>query len=199
MSTTTPLAMARSRVTPEELLEMPDGDRFELVDGELKERSMGARSVWVACRLAKIISNWVDSQGAGWVFGSTLQYRIFPHDPGRIRMPDVSFVKAQRFEPRDLDQGFCTIVPDLVVEVISPGDRYLDLSERIDDYARAGVPLMWVVDPELKQFVVHDLPAGTARRLSAGGELDGGSVLPGFRLPVSAVFEYPASSLEAPR
>lgn len=79
------------------------------------------------------------------------------------------------------------LAPDLVVEVVSPGDRFDEIAEKIDLYQRAGVPLIWLVVPRLRLVVVHRLgePQATLRD---GEFLDGGDVVPGFQLAVAEIF-----------
>src|SRR5437868_5453027 len=83
-------------VTPEELLAMPDSDSYELVDGELVEREMGARSVYVGGRLGRLLGNYVEETHAGWVFPADAGYQCFSARPTLVRKPDVSFIRVGR-------------------------------------------------------------------------------------------------------
>src|SRR5204863_4792311 len=84
------------RYTPDDLLMMPDGDRYELVGGELVEKEMGAESGWIGGRLLTRLSNFVDQGGLGWIFPSEVSYQCFPAQPGLVRRPDVSFIPPGR-------------------------------------------------------------------------------------------------------
>ena len=74
-------------------------------------------------------------------------YQCFPHDPGLVRRPDASFVKAGRFPGDVLPKGWAKSPPDLAVEVVSPNDLVYELEEKLSDYRKAGVPLIWVIGP----------------------------------------------------
>ena len=78
--------------------------------------------------------------------------------------------------------------PDLAVEIRSPGDRQREIDERVADYLRAGTSLVWIVDPR-KRTVVVRVAGAEDRTLTEADHLDGGDVLPGFRVAVREVFE----------
>lgn len=106
--------------TPDDLLMMPDGDRYELVDGRLVERNMGQVSSWVGIQTARVIGNFAEPLQLGYVFGSDCGYQCFHWSPKRLRRPDVSFIRREKFPNGQMFDGHVPIVPDLVVEVISP-------------------------------------------------------------------------------
>src|SRR5205823_2072021 len=79
--------------TPEDLLTMPDGERFELVDGRLVELHMGFLAGWISGRLFSRLSAFCDAHPIGWMFpGGDAGYRGFPDSSKTVRKPDVSFV-----------------------------------------------------------------------------------------------------------
>ena len=80
------------------------------------------------------------------------------------------------------------VIPDLAVEITSPTDRIDDLMDKIDEYFAAGVRLVWAVYPKHRRIYVYDSPT-SIRILQIGDDLDGGAVLPGFRLSLSTLFE----------
>jgi Uma2 family endonuclease len=182
MSTTT----AR-RYTPDDLLAMPDGVRYELVDGELVERDMSGLSSEVARKLSGRAGMFSDERSLGHTFGSDCGYQCFPFDPRRVRRPDASFVRAGRISTEEYESGHITVAPDLAVEVVSPNDLAHELIEKVDEYLRAGVRLVWVIDPQSRTVAVHR-PDGSDSRLREQDELSGEDVLPGFRCPVRDLF-----------
>ena len=109
-------------VSPEGLQELPDQKGFELVDGELVERKVSVLSSWIGLPLARLIGNYVDLHRLGWVFGSDNGFQCFADRPDLIRRPDFSFVRASRMTWGEVAEGWLQVVPDLVVEVIPPGD-----------------------------------------------------------------------------
>jgi len=114
--------LAKFKCTPEALLAMPDGAAYELVDGELIERQMGFRSSRIGGRLFRILDVHCDREQLGWVLPSDVGYQCFPDDPHKVRKPDVSFIRADRLSAHDEPEGWATLAPNLVVEVISPND-----------------------------------------------------------------------------
>ncbi len=183
------MATIESSVTPEDLLKIRDRPMPELVDGQLLERPpMGLKSDAIASRLGRWIGNHVESHDLGFVCGAQGSYQIFPDDSRKVRIPDVSFLKKERMPPGPLPDGHCRVVPDLVVEVVSPNDQVSELNAKIEDFLNAGVPLIWVADPETWTIHVYR-SGGTVTRLRAGDILDGEDVLPGFRCEVTRIFE----------
>ena len=101
---------------------------------------------------------------------------------------------------RDLDRGISlnvglisggsrpNVVPDLAIEIVSPSNSAEEIMIRLDEYFRAGTRLVWVVYPGTSKVYAYDSPTAV-RILQAGDDLDGGAVLPGFRLPLAALFE----------
>ena len=190
-------AIAEARYSAADLLKMSDGDRFELVNGELVEKNMGWESSRIGLRLARFLDAHCDSHQLGWVNGPDAGYRCyeeaFPDDPDRIRKPDVSFIRLERLSPNDRPEGHCEVVPDLVAEVISPNDLYYEVREKTEEYLQTGVRLVWVVDPHTRSVQVHRAN-GSTEELHELQELDGEDVVPGFRLLVSELFRVPAIS-----
>ena len=186
-----PRSAARPRVTAEELLTMPDGKDFELVNGELVERNMSWESERIGSRLIVLIGSFSLEHDCGEVNGSNAGFRcfeeIYPDDPDRLRKPDVSYISVDRVPKKPIVKGHCPIVPDLAVEVVSPNDLSEEVEEKVDEYLRAGVRLVWVVYPQTKLIRVHRAN-GTVQDLHLHEELSGEDVIPGFRCPVSEVF-----------
>ena len=80
------------------------------------------------------------------------------------------------------------VVPNLVVEVVSPTDRAEDLMDKVAEYLCAGVECVWVVFPSQEQIHVYESPT-SVRILTRTDVLRGGPVLPHFQLPVAALFD----------
>lgn len=184
-----------SRITLEDYLALPDHERFELVDGQLVEVNVSALSSWVGGRLHRYLDVYVDAHQLGWVWPADNLYRCFPWDPGKVRKPDVSFIRRDRITPEAMTEGVITLAPDLVAEVVSPNDLAVDVDERVKDYLDAGVPLVWVVNPVLRTIRVHRAD-GSLTGLTERDELSGENIVPGFACPVAALF--PTQTAAAP-
>jgi Uma2 family endonuclease len=187
---------SRTDVTPEELLAMPDGKHYELVDGVLVERTMSLLSGRVESKMIRILEGHCEDPYLGWVIGPSSAYRCFSWKPGKVRRPDASFIARDRLPaPEQWSEGYITIAPDLAVEITSPTDEVYDLEEKIEEYLRAGVRLIWVIHPEVRVVEIFRAD-GSSARIRAGGELSGENVVPGFRCPVAALFPAPGPPVD---
>jgi Uma2 family endonuclease len=185
-------ATSTTHFTPEDLLNLPDNVKYELVDGKLVERNMGHESSEIAIRIAILLGIFLRGKHLGKLFGADGSYQCFPDAPGKVRKPDVSFIRAGRLPNDKTPQGHCPIRPDLVVEVISPGDVSYDIDEKVAEYLAAGVPLIWVVNPPSRLVQVRR-PAGAKQgivsTLTEADLISGEDVLPGFSCTVKEFFE----------
>jgi Uma2 family endonuclease len=187
-------AAPKTEVTPEELLAMPDGGHYELIDGELKERNVSVLSNLVAAEINRIVGNHCRAHHSGWVFAAELGYRCFPWKPSKVRRADLSFIRRDRYSWQQLTHdGFMTIAPDLAVEVVFPNDLVGELDEKVEEYLRAGVQLVWVVRPAARAVQVFRGDR-SASWLWAADELSGEDVLPGFHCKVGDLFPNPSEA-----
>ena len=185
----------QTQYTPEDLLAMPDGKSYELVGGQLVERKVGIESSCVAGQVYFQLKQFCQEHRIGWPLVPDSGYQCFPHEPGLVRKPDVSFVKYGRFPGGVLPKGWAKIVPDLVVEVVSPNETAYDLEEKLDDYRKVGVPLVWVINPKSRTVRVHRVD-GSISYLHENDELSGEDIIPGFRCPISEILPRREPSTE---
>src|SRR5580704_1807154 len=83
---------AKTVYTPEDLLTMPEGKHFELVDGKLVERNVGSFSSFVGGGLFARLREHCDAKKLGWVWPPTTGFQCFPDSPGNVRRPSVAFI-----------------------------------------------------------------------------------------------------------
>jgi Uma2 family endonuclease len=174
-------------MTAEDLEQLPEDDfRYELVRGELIRMSPVKRPHG---RIAHLVSYYLNEfvlpQGLGEVGGE--EGFITEHDPETVRAPDVHFVRADRLAEGEAALHFVETAPDLAVEVRSPSESLASLFSKADEYLAAGARLVWIFDPAAKTVYVRTSD-GKSQTLTADDELDGGDVLPGFRLPLRKIF-----------
>ncbi len=102
----------------------------------------------------------------------------------------MAFVSRRALAGRQPDdrEAAWDVVPDLAVEITSPTDLIDDLMDKIDEYFAAGVRLGLGRLPQASQVYAYESPTSVTI-LEVGDELDGGAVLPGFRLPLTDLFE----------
>jgi Uma2 family endonuclease len=183
------MATAPTRTyTPDDLLAITDRPPPDLVHGQLVEReSMGYESSVIGMLIGGLLLAYAKTILPGHVSGSDGGFMIFPDDPGRVRFPDVAFTRKDRLPGGEPVRGHSTTAPELAVEVVSPNDNAVDLLAKVDDYLKAGVPMVWIVNPHSRnvQVLHHD---GTGRILGAEDTIEGGDVLPGFRCRVAEFF-----------
>jgi Uma2 family endonuclease len=184
------IAPTPTRFSADDLLRMPDGDRYELVDGNLVERTGGSESSWVGGHLSRILGNYCDEHHLGWVWPADNGFQCFADFPETVRKPDVSFLRYGRLPGEQLPKGFVPIPPDLAVEVVSPNDLVYEIDRKVQEYLEAGVSLVWVVNPDTNRVRVYQA-GGLVQELGPNDELTGKDVIPGFRYRVADLFPKP--------
>ena len=185
----------QQKITPDDLAKMPDEAAYELVDGQLVERHMGAESSEIAVNITIILGNFLRKNRVARLFAADTGYQCFPWDTDKIRRPDVSAVLMNRLPDGQAPKGYIHVAPDLAVEVISPNDTADLVDEKVDEYLRVGVRLIWVVSPVTRTVRIHRPRTASAGRISiltSDETISGEDVLPGFSCPVKDFFEIPA-------
>ncbi|HEU0021538.1 MAG TPA: Uma2 family endonuclease [Dehalococcoidia bacterium] len=163
------------------------GQRCELVKGELVEMApAGGRHGLIASRIDRRVGSFVEQNNLGGVFAAETGFRL-ARNPDTVRAPDVAFVTRERLPAEDLLVGFPDLVPDLVVEVVSPSDSAGAVQAKLEDWLRSGASLVWVVYPDTRSVAVYR-SLDQVSILTPGDSLEGGAVLPGFSCPVSELF-----------
>lgn len=177
---------AAAPMTAGELLHLRLADkRTELVRGVLIVREpAGSRHGFVAMNIGAELSVHAKRTGAGRVFAAETGFQIAA-GPDTVRAPDVAFITRERL-PAAETTGYAALAPDLVVEVLSPGDRPGETLAKVGDWLDAGARLVWVIDPErrLARVYRHD---GSETIVGAAESLAGDDVLPGFSCPLTTL------------
>lgn len=175
-------------ITADELLRMPErGVRRELIRGEIKEMPPpGEEHSDIATELARHLGNHVRAHGLGRVYGE-LGFRL-ASDPDTVLIPDVSFVRAERIAPGKRNPGYRMGTPDLAVEVVSPGDSADEVEEKVFEWLGSGCGLVVVVNPRRQTATLYRSFKNVAV-LNRNEFLDGGEVVPGWKLQLSELFD----------
>lgn len=164
---------------------------YEEIDGQVVEMPpMSVSAAVCASELFGQLFAFVKPREIGRAVVEALFH--FPDPINRNRRPDVAFVSYERFpkSARITPENAWDVVPVLAVEVVSPSDTASELMDKVMEYFRAGVRLVWVVYPEQELVVIHDTLT-QMRGLTRADTLDGGAVLPGFMLPLATLFPAP--------
>ena len=174
--------------TAEELLCLPTvGRRLELVKGKVYEMApAGGRHGYVAIKTAVPLSAHVQSNRLGHVFAAETGF-VLRRDPDTVRAPDVAFIAQSRLSVHEIPDSFIELVPDLVVEVVSPSDTRREVLDKVEDWLRAGVKLVWVLYPISRTASVYRSGA-SVRDLTETDLLDGEDVVPGFSCRLADLF-----------
>ena len=176
-------------ITADDLLHLySEGVRGELIRGVLHETvGAGLEHGEIAANLIILIGGFVKAGRLGRVVGTDVGIWL-DRNPDTVREPDVAFISAEKL-PLDVRvRGYSEVVPDLVVEIISPNDRPVAVNDKAQMWLRYGVRLVLLVDPETRTVVA--LPAdGPPQTLTEDDTLNLDPALPGFTCPVRDIFE----------
>ena len=183
------MATAKKLMTAsDDLLAMPnDGMRRELIRGELIEMPPASDD-----------HGFVGSEPS-WQIGAFVRRHRLGRDriaetgfqlaPDTVLAPDYAFISYERMSSRPQSRGYAQVIPDLVMEVVSPNDRQPLVDRKIRLWLDAGVRLVLVVYPASQEVHTH-LDDGTVQRFGPGDTLTCEPVLPGFACAVDDIFAY---------
>lgn len=107
--------------------------------------------------------------------------------PNTVRAPDVAFVRRERVAAVGAGSGYWPGAPDLAVEVVSPGDLYTEVDEKVAMWLDGGTRMVIIVNPRRRLVTIYRL-LHTISLLRADQVLDGADVVPGWSLPVHEIF-----------
>ncbi len=169
----------------DQLAALPENDDviLELINGEVIEVPSNPLASHISSRLNRAIMNFVEEKALGWVTGEAGGYMV----SGERYAPDVAFISKEK-QPQLATSGYNPNPPDLAVEVDFPSSPHSGhvLRFKIANYLRAGT-IVWVITPETRIVEVW-MPDQPPQLLGENDMLDGGTVLPGFRLAVKTIY-----------
>lgn len=181
-----PQAKEEALLTGEELLRLPDLGPCELVNGKIVPMAPTRPEHGDAeNNLAYHLTTWARGGRYGKVWTGEVGIYI-RRNPDTVRAPDVIFISHDRLARRR-GPGFLDVPPELVVEVLSPTDRWAQVKVKLGDYFSAGVDRVWVVDPEARKVFAYRSPS-ESQTFEIGEILTDKDLLPGFSLPVAEIF-----------
>lgn len=175
-------------VTAEEFLQLPDpadGSRQELVRGVVV--TMPPRGVLhgVCClKVGRVLGNFIDDHDLGVIASNDAGF-VSDRDPDTVRGPDLSFWSKDRIA--EIPSGYAKLAPDFAIEVVSPGDVFSKVQEKVRHYLDRGVRLVWLVNPEDRSVTVCKSKKEMLI-LFDDDHIEGNDVLPGFRVRVADLF-----------
>ncbi|MHB1425165.1 MAG: Uma2 family endonuclease [Gemmataceae bacterium] len=168
------------------LVVLNHGNRLcELVDRTLVEKPMGFLESYLAGVIIRLLGNFVEEHDLGIVTAPDGSLRLMP---GLVRLPDAAFISWQQLPDRKCpNQPIPQLIPELAVEVLNESNKRREMERKLKEYFLAGTQLVWLVDPDTRSVDVHTAP-DRFTCLREGDVLEGGNVLPGFRLPLESLF-----------
>src|ERR1700722_1566540 len=188
MSTVTTLPM----MTTDELLALPeDGMERELIGGRLREREMTRRNPWHSsslCFIVGLLQDWLKTRPRphGRVFGGEAGFRIRKNPDTTVGI-DVAYVSAEMAAAIPRNAALIDGPPILAVEILSPSDKQEDIQDKVDEYLKSGVKLVWIVEPVFQTVTVYR-PDAPPTMFNDTQELSAEPHLPGFRGAVAELF-----------
>lgn len=184
---------ARKIWTDAELLALPhDGHDYEVVEGELIMSPAGMDHGAVIANLTILLGQYVRAQRLGLLLDGQTGCRM---KSGDLFSPDISFVTSERWTACQMTkETFFVGAPDLVIEVLSPSDTMGVIDEKFRQYFENGAKLAWLVNPLTRTVLVYHPPVpllhpSADQLLTIHNQLDGESLIPGFKLPISEIFD----------
>ena len=167
-------------------------ERLELIKGKIFKMSPAPGSVHqrLSLRLGRWIGNYLEGNPSE-VFTAPFDVRLARHSNTdkqilTVVQPDVCVI----CDPRKVDDKGCLGAPDLVVEILSPGNNKKELQNKYDVYEEAGVLEYWIIHPAEKTFFRYILTDGkfkSSRMLTISDEVST-NILPGFILNLDELF-----------
>ena len=184
MSTTRPKLL-----TADDLLRLySKGIRGELILGVLCETMpSGGRHNEIAVALAAELVGFVRPRRLGRVAGTDAGV-LLERERYMVREPDIAYFSAETLPLDTIVTGYYEVVPDLVVEIASPGTTNVESNDKARMWLSYGVKMVWEVYPHWRTVNVHR-PNRPIVILEEDDTLDGGEVLPGFSCPVRDIFD----------
>jgi len=196
-----PLVRIRRKPAPgtatEDDLERAGKPVCELIDGVLVEKPMGLLESMLGAYILRLVGNHVAENELGIMAGEAGFIRL---GENQVRAPDVTFIPWSEFPSGEVpkNEAFWSVAPGLIVEVLSPGNTDAEIDRKLREFFAVGCKLAWVIDPPTKTAKAYT-SAKKFKQLDEGGTLDGGKVLPGFKLPLADVFASGTKPKKKPR
>lgn len=157
--------------TTEDIYALPDGQRAELIDGELYMMSPPrAQHQRISLKISRKIADYIDAHG-GKCEVYQAPFAVFLFDDNKTYVePDISVI----CDPEKVDEYGCNGAPDWIIEIVSPSSEHMDYMTKLFKYRAAGVREYWIVDPDRKSILVYDFEQDTMQVCSFGEKVKAG-------------------------
>lgn len=182
------MSSIKTLMTADELFKMPaDGYRYELIEGELRKMSPGGGKHGAAIgRFTSYFGYYIHENGLGTVYGAETGYKI-KTNPDTVIAPDVSFISNDRLHDTEVPDGYLSTIPNLIVEVLSPGDTKKEVKDKIALWLAFGVTIVITLNPRKREVSLYRHNCEPVI-LDENATLVLDDVVTGFSYPVSKFF-----------
>lgn len=173
----------------EAFLDQPENEErlFELINGEIVEKVTNEEHAVIASQVHGELYMFLKANPLGRL-KIEARHRL-PADEHNDRIPDISFTREEHLQPI-VSKGAIMQMPDLAIEIKSPRDSYTKMREKAAYYLASGVQTVWLIFPEKRFVEVHHAEADIELlTLTDEDIIDGGALLPGFKLPLHDIFK----------
>lgn len=138
--------------TTDDIYALPDGERAELIDGQIYMMGTPSRiHQKLVGQLSRIIGNYIESNhGSGEIYPAPFAVFIKKDDKNYVE-PDISVI----CDKNKLSDRGCEGAPDFIIEIVSPSSRRMDYYKKCALYAESGVREYWIVDPEKQRTMIY--------------------------------------------
>lgn len=175
------------RITGEDLLAMGDIGPCELIDGRIVRKAPAqVEHAIIETTLGSCLVRFVTSRKIGQVTGGGVGVYT-RRNPDTVRAVDIACVSKDR-QAGHPGAGFLEAAPDLIVEIMSPADRWQDVRQKLEEYFAIGVYRVWIMEPHNRDVLVYRSVTEMGK-LGEGEILGGEGILEGFSLPIAELFE----------
>jgi Uma2 family endonuclease len=183
-------ARVEKTITLEEFLRLPEIDEhpyLEYIDGRIEAKvSPQRKHSSIETKLSAHLDGYFERRGLGGAFAE-LRCTF----AGRSMIPDIVFLREEHIETDENGEVLEETLrpPDIHVEIVAPNQSVRKCREKLEFSTANGCPLGWLIDPGRKKVDVYR-PGLRVERAPADGGLEGGTVLPGYRLRLSRLFAW---------
>lgn len=186
-------AQIKPKITDTDLLALGGDVRAEVYDGEIVIDETVYTLAYSLCisLLRAYLGVYVSTHRLGWV-GDMVVFKLDETIEQGIKTaytPITSYVSSQRLPPDANLEILPPFAPDLAVEVISESEPHTKVLRKTNDYLDHGASQVWHVIPSLRQVHVFTPASRAGAILTDADALSGGDLLPGFAIPVRAIFD----------
>ena len=185
------MTQLKNQLTVEEFLALPETDTaYEFVNGEAVPKYQNDQMSpkffhgSTTGALFILLSTWAQDQGRVVVEWGV---KLTRNQENWIPVPDLTYVSYNRLPADWLKDEACPVIPELVMEIISPGQTFGDMIDKATDYLQAGILLVWIVDTisqTITVFTLSSLPVTFREHQIISHE-----ILPGLEITPHAIFQ----------